>query len=54
VVRYINKATGSLVLQVPSDQVLSVARGIYEELQRETQARETANVNGDRGQGHGH
>lgn len=35
VVRYLDKATGDLILQVPSNQVLSVARGINQEFQRE-------------------
>jgi len=37
IVRYLDKATGDVVLQVPSTQVLSVARGIYEDFQKQAE-----------------
>ncbi len=36
IVRYLDKATGDVVLQVPSAQVLAVARAIYEDFQKQT------------------
>jgi uncharacterized FlaG/YvyC family protein len=42
IVKYTDKATGEVVLQVPSTQVLGVARGIYEDFQRQTKQRASA------------
>jgi hypothetical protein len=54
-VRYVDQKTGDLVLQIPSNQVLSVARGIYEEMQQEARARNSAGISGrDEGLENGH
>jgi hypothetical protein len=42
VIQYVVTATGSLILQVPSAQVLSVHRGIDQEFQQQAKARESA------------
>ena len=42
VIQYVVTATGSLILQVPSAQVLSVRRGIDQEFQQQAKARESA------------
>lgn len=55
VIRYMDHA-GNLVLQVPSSQVLNVARGIDQDLARETRSRDTAvaTPEGEGGKTHGH
>lgn len=35
VIRYLDKANGQVVLQVPSEQVLAVDRGIYDEFRKQ-------------------
>jgi hypothetical protein len=35
IVRYLDKANGQVVLQVPSEQVLAVDRGIYDEFRKQ-------------------
>jgi hypothetical protein len=35
IIKYLDKSTGGVVLQVPSQQVLAVARGIYEDFQKQ-------------------
>lgn len=44
VIKYLNTATGDLILQVPSEQVLSVDRGIYQEFQQQAKARDNADT----------
>jgi len=57
IIKYTDKATGDVVLQVPSAQVLDVARGIYGDFQKEARVRSAedavaaATVGGKR---HGH
>jgi hypothetical protein len=41
VIKYLVTATGSLILQVPSAEVLSVDRGIEQEFQQQAKARES-------------
>lgn len=57
IVRYLDKSTGGVVLQVPSQQVLAVARGIYEDFQKQAATREpgdsTASVSGEGGKPNG-
>ncbi|MFZ1158399.1 MAG: hypothetical protein WAO10_11495 [Candidatus Sulfotelmatobacter sp.] len=42
IIKYLNTATGDLILQVPSAEVLSVDRGIYQEFQQQAKVRENA------------
>jgi uncharacterized FlaG/YvyC family protein len=57
VIKYLDKTTGDLILQVPSAEVLSVARGIYQEFGQHAKVQHstgTATV-ADRGEEpHGH
>ncbi|HLW89278.1 MAG TPA: hypothetical protein VKR57_12355 [Terriglobales bacterium] len=41
VIKYLNTATGDLILQVPSAEVLSVDRGIYQEFQQQAKVKES-------------
>ena len=57
VIKYLNTATGDLILQVPSAQVLSVDRGIYQEFAQQTATRASASAaavadKGDERHGH--
>ena len=52
VIKYTDTKTGNVVLQVPSTQVLGVARGIYEELQE--QAKNLAEAQNAAEEPHGH
>ena len=40
VIKYLDQNTGDLILQVPSDEVLNVDRGIYQEFASQARARE--------------
>lgn len=42
VIKYLNTTTGDLILQVPSAEVLSVDRGIYQEFQQQAKVRDDA------------
>ncbi len=42
VIKYLDKTTGDLILQVPSAEVLSVARGIYQEFGQQAKVQESA------------
>jgi hypothetical protein len=42
VVKYLDRATGGLILQVPSAEVLSVDRGIYQEFREQDKVHESA------------
>lgn len=54
VIKYTDQATGRTILQVPSSEVLSVARGIAEDLRHELkpEANSTSGTTG--GEKHGH
>ena len=54
VIKYTDQATGQTILQVPSSEVLSVARGIAEDLRHELkpEANSTSGTTG--GEKHGH
>jgi hypothetical protein len=55
IVRYMNQTTGNLILQVPSDQVLNVAHGIYQEFEEQVKAAESpAPPAPGTGESHGH
>ncbi len=57
VIKYLDKATGDLILQVPSAEVLSVARGIYQEFGQQAkvqQSADTATVTDKGEKSHGH
>lgn len=57
IIKYTDKATGEVVLQVPSAQVLDVARGIYDDFQKETKARsaeDSVTIASVGGKPHGH
>lgn len=42
VIKYLDTASGDLILQVPSAEVLSVDRGIYQEFQQQAKVRDDA------------
>jgi hypothetical protein len=42
VIKYLNQASGTLILQVPSAQVLNVDRGIQQELEQQAKVRDSA------------
>jgi uncharacterized FlaG/YvyC family protein len=44
VIKYLDKTTGDLILQVPSAEVLSVARGIYQEFGQRAKVQESAST----------
>ena len=54
VIKYTDQATGRTILQVPSSQVLSVARGIAEDLRHELkpEAHSTSGTTGGEKDGH--
>jgi hypothetical protein len=56
VIKYLDTASGDLILQVPSAEVLSVNRGIYQEFQQQAKVREDAGAGAaDKGEkSHGH
>jgi uncharacterized FlaG/YvyC family protein len=55
VIKYLDKATRDLILQIPSAEVLSVDRGIYQEFQAQAKVRESAGAAVDKGEEpHGH
>ncbi|MBZ5679073.1 MAG: flagellar protein FlaG [Acidobacteriia bacterium] len=56
IIKYVDGSSGQLILQVPSEQVVNVARGIYEDLQQQTrsQSAKSANRVNEGGESHGH
>lgn len=58
VIKYLDKTTGEVVLQIPSRQALAVARGIYEEFQKRAESHDTGYsttpASGEQGESHGH
>jgi len=57
VIKYLDTASGDLILQIPSAEVLSVNRGIYQEFQQQAKAREdagAADATDKGGKSHGH
>jgi hypothetical protein len=42
VIKYLDKASGDLILQIPSAEVLSVAHGIYQEFGQQAKVQESA------------
>lgn len=54
VIKYTDQATGRVILQVPSSEVLAVAQGITEDLRHETKAGSNPAGGAVEGADHGH
>ena len=54
IIKYTVEATGRVILQVPSAEVLSVARGISQDLREEAKLESSSTANAVEGVGHGH
>ena len=54
VIKYTDQATGQLILQVPSSEVLAVAQGITQDLRHETKAGSNPAGSAVEGADHGH
>jgi uncharacterized FlaG/YvyC family protein len=54
IIKYTVEATGRVILQVPSAEVLSVARGISQDLREEAKLESSSTANAVEGVEHGH